>query len=201
MNKIAHGFLAAIGASIIVICVTLAFSRSLGERGSIHATVIDAATGARITHAIVRIVETRQGSLTNDKGEATFSLATPGIYTVIGKYSGYMPDTIKNVFVSEGKTTEVAIALTARVGDSTSRLMISNGLVLSDAALSDAAKGGFSVQGSKGTANSERINTGGSGDVLAPSSNGVIGKSKVSAFAAYEVEAYAPPPPVRGEFN
>ncbi|MFI5263769.1 MAG: hypothetical protein ACHQM6_04565, partial [Candidatus Kapaibacterium sp.] len=80
MNKIARSFLAAIGASIIVVCVTLAFSKALEEKGKIHASVVDALTGRQLVKASVQILETKQGAFTKADGCATIINISPGSY-------------------------------------------------------------------------------------------------------------------------
>ena len=56
MNKIARSFLAALGAAILITCVTLAFSKALQKIGKIKATIVDAKTGAPLFRASVQIL-------------------------------------------------------------------------------------------------------------------------------------------------
>lgn len=207
MNKIAHGFLAAIGASIIVLCITLAFSKALEAPGKIHATVVDAATGKQLIKATVLIAETKQGALTKETGEATITNVAPGNYTVIAKYAGYRSDTAKNVMVESAKAAELTFRMSPgkdpensiTVGDSTNMNQV---VALTPGIVRDASNGGYSIHGNKGTSNSERINNTGTGGVLAPSTVGGAYAKKSAGFGSFETDSYnAPPPPMPGEFN
>jgi Ca-activated chloride channel family protein len=186
MNKLTHGFLAALGASIIVLCITLAFSKSQGEKGKIEATILDAKTGAPLWRASFQILETKQGAYSNDKGIATIINILPGTYTLVAKNAGYSPQTLKDIKVESGKTTKVSFSLNIGNYDTVVTVRKSNAdniAPLSAGILADAEKGGYSIHGSRGNGNSEELSSKG-----------------ISRFAFSEIDMYAPPP-VYGEFN
>ncbi|MEP7235740.1 MAG: carboxypeptidase regulatory-like domain-containing protein, partial [Ignavibacteriota bacterium] len=149
MNKIARSFLAAIGASILVVCVTLAFSKPLEETGKIHATVVDATTGRQLDRATVQIIETKQGARTKANGEATIMNIKPGTYSLIAKYAGYFPETQKNITVTSGNTTNLIFSMRANTADS---------LIVIEEKLVDASS--VQIHTSRGNQNSLRVGAG-----------------------------------------
>jgi Ca-activated chloride channel family protein len=167
MNKIARSFLAALGAAILIISVTLAFSKSLEERGKIKATVLDDKTGAQLNKANVQILETKQRALTNNAGVATIDNILPGSYTLVAKFAGYASDTIKDVNVESGKITELTFRLSTKAQDSLAisadRLddkskKLGDNVTLVPGVIADGSNGGYSLHGSRGAQNSEKLN-------------------------------------------
>jgi Ca-activated chloride channel family protein len=176
MNKIARSFLAAIGASIIVICVTLAFSKALEEKGRIHASVVDALTGRQLAHASVQIVETKQSAFTNDSGFVTINRVATGSYTVVARSAGYTHQSINNVQIQSGKTTELTFRLNSG-NDTTDVVALTPGII------ADANNSGYTIHGSRGAGSAERL----SGIETSKS----FGNSSMSKFALSEIQVAA----------
>jgi Ca-activated chloride channel family protein len=184
MNKIARSFLAAIGASILIICVTLAFSKGSVETGKIKATIVDS-TNTPLLHASIQILETKQGAFSKENGIATIINVAPGTYTVIAKYAGFKPLTIKDVKVISGQTTQLTCKLVSKSQDTIVILndrLVDNTKVdisskfsgseirtvdpvwnirdvasLSPGVIADGSNGGFAIHGNRGTQNSESM--------------------------------------------
>ncbi len=177
MNKIARGFLAAFGSLVIILCVALAFSKALEERGKIHATVLDGTTGRQLAKATVQIIETKQSGLTKDSGDVLIKNIPAGSYSVIAKYIGYKTETYKNVKVESGKTTELVFRM--MVGNSADSLSVSDVGAINPGLIVDGSKSGYSIHGSRAAQNSERL------------SGGSISSKAISKFAISEIQVNA----------
>src|SRR5439155_22285932 len=71
---------------------------AMAQTGKITGKITDAKTGEPLFKASIQIVETKQGALSRDNGQATIINIRPAEnYTVVAKYAGYEPQTIKNV--------------------------------------------------------------------------------------------------------
>jgi hypothetical protein len=169
-----------------IIFVSILSLSAQAQTGKITATVKDAKTGEAIYHATVKIVETKQGAYSNDKGVATISNIRPDEnYTVEAKYAGFEPFAIKGVKVKSEQTTKLEFLLSSKHQDTIivaadplidpSKVEISqklsskeitaiagvqnvtNIVALSPGLTSDGSQG-FSIHGSRGNQNSERMN-------------------------------------------
>ena len=78
--------------------------------GNITGTVVDKASGERLTFASVRLEGTSFGASTNQDGEFTLSQIPAGEYTLIATYIGYVEQKI-SVTVVSGQTQKVNIKL------------------------------------------------------------------------------------------
>ncbi|MDP4235475.1 MAG: carboxypeptidase regulatory-like domain-containing protein, partial [Bacteroidota bacterium] len=157
------------------------------QTGKISAKILDAKSGEPLFKASIQILETKQGALSKDNGIATIINVAPSEhYTVVAKYAGYEPFTIKGVKVQSDQTTKLEFKLSSKIQDtivvaaeklvdvtkvgigdklSNSDIIaiagtknISEVVAVTPGIVKDASNGGFSVHGSRGTDNSERIN-------------------------------------------
>ena len=198
MNKIAHAVLTAFGASILVLCIAMAFSEPIGEPGSIKATVVNKDTGNPLPEATISIVETKQSAKTKSDGTAIIENIRAGKYTVVTALAGYRNDTIKNVRVTTLQTTPITIRLGQNIR-------------LTTGTLSDSSGGGLSIHGSRGNINPLAISevdavTSGADASRGNTIGGVIStpglyKSKKSGLGAFSGDMYYAPPMPREEFN
>src|SRR5579872_2737285 len=88
------------------------------QKGKITGKITDAKTGEPLFKASIQILETKQGALSKDNGVATIINVAPSEnYTVIAKYAGYQPLTIKNVQVISEQTTSLTFKLSSKTQD------------------------------------------------------------------------------------
>ncbi len=187
---------------------------AFAQVGKISAKIIDAKTGEALFHASIQILETKQGALSKDNGIATIINVAPSeTYTVVGKYAGYEPFTIKGVKVQSDQTTKLDFKLSSKhqdtivvaadklidltkvgIGDKLSGSQIqaiagtqniNQVVLLTTGIVRDASNGGFSVHGSRGTDNSERINNIETTNIV--SGHESISQTAVSKFAISEI--------------
>src|SRR4051794_5184099 len=89
--------------SAVLVALVLIVGATTGLRaqtGKISTKVTDAKTGEVLLKATVMVLETHQGALTKDNGVATIiNIAPSENYTVVAKYQGMTPDTIRHVKV------------------------------------------------------------------------------------------------------
>lgn len=142
MNKIAHSVLAALGASVLILGIAIAFAKPMAEPGKLRIKVTDAKTNDPLVRAAVKILETKQGANTKSDGIAVIINVQPGTYTLVASYAGYESQTQKNITVQSGVTTELTFHLKSSAADT---IRINSG--------------GISIHGSKGADNSSKIAT------------------------------------------
>ncbi len=175
-------------AVFVLAAMSLASSSAWSQRGKITAKIIDAKTNEPLLRASVQIVETRAGAYSKENGIATIIGVDPNEnYTVIAKYPGYLTDTIYHVKVQSDVTTslnfklgtkETVVTVTAaaepmvqktntdlstKFDQSTiqsipGRQRLDEVILLTPGAVQDNANGGISFHGSRGDANSIRLN-------------------------------------------
>jgi hypothetical protein len=179
--------------------------RAVAQTGKIAGKITDAKTGEPLLKASIQILETKQGALSKDNGVATIiNVAPREDYTVIAKYAGYQPITIKNVKVVSDQTTQLTFKLSSKTQDtiivSTDRLVdvtkigindkfsakqiqtiaavqnIRDVAALTPGLIPDGSNGGFSIHGSRGTENSEKLNG-------VETMNPVLGTESISQLA------------------
>jgi hypothetical protein len=161
---------------------------AFAQNGKIKAKVVDAKTGEPLIHATVQIIETKQGAYTKDDGFATIINVAPSqTYHVMAKYVSYKAVTQEDVVVHADETTPLTFKLSTTGGDTivvdADRIMVSKTnttvgrtfsaaqvqttpgrqkldeiIQLTPGIYEDAVNGGLSINGSKGTDNSIRIN-------------------------------------------
>ncbi|HET9135599.1 MAG TPA: TonB-dependent receptor [Candidatus Kapabacteria bacterium] len=188
-------------------------SNAMAQTGKIKATITDKKTGEGLLNATVQILETRQGAKAKGDGTAIIINVSPSEnYTLVAKYAGYEPQTIKNVKVQSNITTELTFKLSTAASDTiivTGRQLVEKtktvvgvhidnkeltstaGVTNLDQAsrlttgvVKDANSGGLSIHGAKGSDNSTRFNGIETSDVVG-GRNSVIG-SAVSSLAVSE---------------
>jgi hypothetical protein len=203
-------FLLSVGVLCqIMLCAVLGYA----QQGKINAKVIDAKTKEPILRATVQIVETKQGAFTKDNGVATIINIPPGMYSLVAKFAGYKPQTIDRVKVQSDITTTLEFALStteqkevivkaeklvevtetkqSKRYDSSSianvpgRQNLDALIALTPAVVRDANNGGFSVNGSRGTSNSNKINGLETTDIVDGSTNAI--QQTLSKFAVSEL--------------
>ncbi len=156
------------------------------QNGKIRAKLVDGKSGEPLLHAGVQILETKQGAYSKDDGVATIINVSPSEnYTVVAKYAGYEPDTMRHVKVQSDVTTSlnfkmgsknITIVVTGdKLVDKTKtdistkfapsvltsmpgRQRIDQVILLTPGLVQDNSNGGFSVHGSRGTQNSIKLN-------------------------------------------
>lgn len=173
--------------ALFIVAYTLGGSTAYAQYGKITAKITDAKSGEPLLRATVQVLETRQGAFTKDDGVATIiNVAPDQNYTVVAKYAGYIPDTVKHVRVRADITTSLSFKLgtkertvivtaqaplvekTKTVIESqytqnsfmsiAGRQRIDEIIKLTPGAVQDNAGGGISFHGSRGTSNSIRVN-------------------------------------------
>lgn len=201
--------------SLFVVFVTGFFSVSVfAQTGKISGKIIDAKTGEALFKASIQILETKQGALSKDNGIATIINVAPSEnYTIVAKYAGYEPFTIKGVKVQSDQTVKLEFKLSSKhqdtivvaadklvdvtkigIGDklSNSEIIaiagtqnINQVVAITPGIVRDATNGGFSVHGSRGTDNSERINGIETTNIVSGGES--ITQTAVSKFAISEI--------------
>src|SRR5438067_2504804 len=91
---------------------------AFAQTGKITGKITDAKTGEPLFKASIQIMETKQGALSRDNSQATIINIRPAEnYTVVAKYAGYEPQTIKNVKVISDQTTSLTFKLSSKSQD------------------------------------------------------------------------------------
>ena len=186
---------------------------SYAQPGKISAKVVDAKTGEPVVRASVQITETKQGAYTKDNGVATIINVSPAQnYTVVAKFAGYEPRTVSGVKVSSNSTTnlefklstvvQTEITVTARpivdksvtdqgvrfdsasISNVPGRNTLNDFVTLTPGVVADGNNGGFSVAGSRGTSNSNRIGGVETTDIVDGQTNSI--QNNISKFAVSE---------------
>jgi Ca-activated chloride channel family protein len=194
MNKIAHSVLAAIGASVLILGIAIAFSKPMAEPGKLRVKVTDARTNNQLERATVKIQETKQSAATKSDGIAVITNIQPGTYTIVASYAGYRTQTQTKVIIQSGVTTELTFHLSNAAADST----VIQGR-LTPGVTSDANSGGMSIHGTRGMSNAEVI-TGGTAPSQGYAGVGILPKKSRAAFGG-DANYYAPPTPMPRDFN
>ncbi|MCK5638333.1 MAG: TonB-dependent receptor, partial [Flavobacteriaceae bacterium] len=88
-----------------------AFTTIAQNKGSINGTVIDKETGKVIPNAEVLVVETSQGTVVSKNGTYEIKNIKPGIYTIQSHALGYTNETLTNIEVESGKTTQIKFSM------------------------------------------------------------------------------------------
>ncbi len=201
--------------SIILVLLAVGFATSVfAQAGKIKATVIDNKTGEGLIRASVQVLETKQGAYTKADGVGVIINVSPGeTYTVVAKYAGYEPQTLKNVRVQSDITTELKFRLSTKASDTiiveaqrlvektktdvgtklgsaeiqstAGRQNVDQVVALTPGLVRDGSNGGFAVHGSRGTSNSIRFNNVETNDVVSGGTS--ILQTSVSKFAVSEV--------------
>ncbi len=199
---------------IVLLTLSIFSAGALAQAGKISAKIIDQKSGEPLFKASIQIVETKQGALSKDNGVATIINVAPSeSYTVIAKYAGYEPFTIKGVKVSSDQTTKLDFKLSSKHQDtivvssekivditkigiglkvsSTEILAIANIQNISDVValtpgvISDGSNGGISIHGGRGTQNSERLNGIETTNIVSGGES--ISQTAISKFAISEI--------------
>lgn len=184
------------------------------QSGKIKAKVLDQKTNETLVRASVQILENRKGAYTKDDGFATIINIDPGDnYTVVAKYAGYQPQTIKGVHVKSDITTELTFKLSTKAQDTilvqaeklvektktdistkvsqqelsstAGRHSVDQVVELTPGLVRDNSNGGFSIHGARGTQNSIRYNNVETNDVVSGTTSNL--QTSVSTFAISEV--------------
>ena len=93
---------------------------ALAQSGQIRGTITDQETGEPLLGANVLVVGTTQGAATDINGEYIILNLFAGVYEVRATYIGYQAETISNIRVVAGLTSEINFQLAAegiRVGE------------------------------------------------------------------------------------
>lgn len=191
-----------------------AFSANAQNVGKISAKVVDAKTGEALVRATVQIVETKQGAFTKDNGIATVINVQPSEnYTVVAKYAGYQPQTLKGVKVQSDITTELTFKLgsssvdtivvradklvektktdvSTKISSSTivntpGRQNIEAVAILTPGLVRDNSNGGISINGSRGNSNSIKLNNVETKNILNGQASAL--QTNISKFAVSEI--------------
>ena len=101
-----------------LLVVSLCSVSALAQTGKITAKITDAKSGEPLLRASIQVVETKQGALSKDNGVATIINISPSEnYTVVAKYAGFEPFTIKSVKVTSDQTTKLDFKLSSKKQD------------------------------------------------------------------------------------
>lgn len=202
-----------IGA-LVIVCLAGIGTSVFAQPGKIRAKVVDAKTGEGLLRASVQVLETKQGAYTKDNGIATIINISPGEnYTVVAKYAGYEPQTVKGVRIKSDATTELSFRLSTKAQDTilvsaeklvdksvtnvgtklssteitstAGRHSVDQVVALTPGLVRDNSNGGFSIHGARGTQNSIRFNNIETNDVVNGATSVI--QSAVSPLAISEV--------------
>jgi hypothetical protein len=206
-----HSFLSF---AVILIAGTLSSANVFAQTGKITAKILDAKTGEPLFRASIQVMETKQGAVSKDNGVATIINIPPAEnYTVVAKYAGYQPVTVKSVKVQSDQTTKLEFKLSSKTQDtiivSTDKLVdaskigigekfssseittiagahdINAVVAITPGLVIDGSNGGYSVHGSRGTSNSERINNMETTNIVSGGES--ITQRAISKFAISEI--------------
>jgi len=193
-----------------LLCTVSAFAQT----GKITAKITDAKSGEPLLRASIQVLETKQGALSKDNGVATIINISPSEhYTVVAKYAGYEPFTYKDVKVISDQTTKLDFKLSSKHQDtiviaaeklidvskigigeklSSSEIQtiattqnISDVVAITPGLVADGSNGGYSIHGSRGTQNSERLNGIETTNVVSGGES--ITQTAISKFAISEI--------------
>lgn len=157
------------------------------QQGKITAKILDAKTGEPLLRASIQIVQNRLGAYTKENGIATIINVPPDEnYTIVAKYTGYLPDTLYHVKVESDVTTSLNFKLgtkekvvtvvaqaplvektktdistkfqSSTLANIAGRQRLEDVILLTPGVVQDNSNGGFSFHGSRGSANSIRLN-------------------------------------------
>ncbi|MEI8135378.1 MAG: TonB-dependent receptor [bacterium] len=176
-------------AAVVLFMLTLFALPSFGQSGTgkISAKLIDEKSGEPLFKASIQIIETKQGALSKDNGIATIINVQPNEdYTVIAKYAGYQPVTLKGIKVKSDQTTKLDFKLSSKTQDTiqvvVDRLVdvskvgnvskvagseiqttagvhnVNDVVALQPGVYRDASNGGVTINGARGNQNSNKIN-------------------------------------------
>jgi Ca-activated chloride channel family protein len=98
-------------AASVIIASTLLWA---GSTGQIKGTVIDKQTGQPVIGALVMVVGTAQGAVTDTSGEFVISQLEPGVYTLEITHLNYETTELEHVNVTSGPAAEVSVSLQER---------------------------------------------------------------------------------------
>lgn len=198
---------------IVLLVASLLSASAFAQAGKISAKITDT-KGEPLLKASIQIIETKQGALSKDNGVATIINVAPSEnYTVIAKYAGFEPFTIKGVKVVSDQTTKLDIKLSSKHQDtivvaaekivditkigitnkvsSTEIQTIANTQNIRDVVaitpglIADGSNGGYSIHGGRGTQNSERLNGIETSNIVSGGES--ISQTAISKFAISEV--------------
>lgn len=96
---------------IILSFLLFSFTAFSQETGSIKGTITDKETGKAITNTEILVVETYQGTVVSEKGYFEIKNIKPGIYTIKSHALGYTNETLTNIEVESGKTTQIKFSM------------------------------------------------------------------------------------------
>jgi hypothetical protein len=174
--------LATVAAAIFVFGASMATAQT----GKVHVKILDGKTKEPLQGATIKIVETKQGALTKENGEATIIAVPPSEnYTIVAKYAGYEPDTLRHVKIFSDQTKELKFTLGAKnveivvnaeklvdphknelstqlqatqIQSIGGRQRLDQVIMLTPGLVQDNTNGGFSGKGSRGDQNSVKVN-------------------------------------------
>ncbi len=198
----------------VLLAFCLCSENVFAQTGKITANITDAKSGEPLLRASIQIVETKQGALSRANGVATIINITPSEnYTVVAKYAGFEPFTIKNVKVASDQTTKLDFKLSSKHQDtiviaaeklvdvskigigeklSSSEIQtiattqnISDVVAITPGLIVDNSNGGYSIHGSRGTQNSERLNGIETSNIVSGAES--ITQTAISKFAISEI--------------
>lgn len=112
---------------LLLLAAALIFINALlwaGPTGQIKGTVIDKETGQPVIGALVMIVGTAQGAVTDLNGEFVISQLQPGVYTLEITHVNYEAVEVTYVNVTYGLATEVSISLQKKTDAPEPEIMI-----------------------------------------------------------------------------
>jgi len=98
-------------SAMILLGGTVFYGDALGQTGTIAGTVIDSTTAGPLPGVNVVIVDSRQGTTTDEEGNFQITGVEAGTYTLRATFVGYTEET-QEVDVEAGETTTVDFALT-----------------------------------------------------------------------------------------
>jgi len=174
------------GLFFVPFVLLFASAGAYAQTGKIRAKVVDAKTKEAVIRAGVQILETKQGAYTKDDGIANIINVRPGEYSLVAKFAGYTPDTLKGVRVLSDQTTDITFTLGGATKDTifvraeklvdksktdngtrissntitstAGRQRIEDVVMLTPGLVRDNSNGGISINGSRSTSTSYKIN-------------------------------------------